>query len=70
MVSRAKWSKSVCDYWEAESELAGAFNEVDVVGAYLAEVTEVALLRRNTIAKAFGRKAPATIFTASRPFRC
>ena len=54
---------------EAESELAAAFNEADVVGAYLAEVTEGALTAPNIIAKASDIKAPATIFMASRLFR-
>ena len=55
---------------EAESELAAAFDEAAVVGAYLAEVTEGALTAPgNIIARAFVIKVPATTFTASRPFR-
>ena len=47
---------------DAESELSAAFNEADVVGAYLAEVTEGALVTPKHYREGFRHKGPSNYF--------
>ncbi len=47
---------------EAEAELAAAFSEADVVGAYLAEVTEDALIAPKHYREGFRHKGPSNYF--------
>ena len=47
---------------EAEVELAAAFSEADVVGAYLAEVTDDALIAPKHYREGFRHKGPSNYF--------
>ena len=51
---------------EAEAELAAAFSEAVVVGAYLAEVGSDSVVTPGIIAKLFVKKGRVTIYTVSR----
>jgi hypothetical protein len=54
---------------EAEGELAAAFSEAVVVGAYLAEVSNDVAVTPGTIANLFVTQDRATTFTVSRRFK-